>query len=250
VLQFEAGKVDRAVELMREVAGADMENWFPVERCFNWENMVLAEIARGRIEAAESYALRGEEQAAALDLGLPRTLARRGSAALLLAQGDVQGGIRAAEESLAAATEIGAVLEAAYSRSLLGRALAGLEAPLVLTAITVAGGLSPACTPDSEHEGRGGDDGRGRPPAGRRLTNFRSGRSRGREKANRIGGYGQPVLGYVPAGVVLAFGLLAITVCVRQRNPRVPFIAILALIVLVIVAAFGMLAGFGPRVEP
>jgi len=127
VLQFEAGKVDRAVELMREVAGADMENWFPVERCFNWENMVLAEIARGRIEAAESYALRGEEQAAALDLGLPRTLARRGSAALLLAQGDVQGGIRAAEESLAAATEIGAVLEAAYSRSLLGRALAGLE---------------------------------------------------------------------------------------------------------------------------
>ena len=58
------------------------------------------------------------------------------------------------------------------------------------------------------------------------------------------------MLGYVPAGVVLAFGLLAITVCVRQRNPRVPFIAILALIVLVIVAAFGMLAGFGPRVEP
>ena len=63
----------------------------------------------------------------------------------------------------------------------------------------------------------------------------------------RGGGYGQTVLGYVPAGVVLAFGFLAITACVRQRNPRVPFIAVLALVVLVIVATFGMVAGFADR---
>jgi len=55
------------------------------------------------------------------------------------------------------------------------------------------------------------------------------------------------VLGYLPAGVVLVFGFLALTVCVRQRDPRVPFIAILALIVLVIVATFGMIAGFAER---
>ena len=55
------------------------------------------------------------------------------------------------------------------------------------------------------------------------------------------------MLSYVPAGVVLAMGLLAITVCVRERDPRVPFIAILALIVLVLVATFGMIAGFAPR---
>ena len=55
------------------------------------------------------------------------------------------------------------------------------------------------------------------------------------------------MLGYVPAGVVLAFGFLAVTVCVRQRNPRVPFIAVLALITLVLVSTFGMILGFGPR---
>ncbi len=54
------------------------------------------------------------------------------------------------------------------------------------------------------------------------------------------------MVNYLPPVVVLAMGLLAITVCVRQRNPRVPFIAILALIVLVLVAAFGMYVGFVP----
>ncbi len=53
--------------------------------------------------------------------------------------------------------------------------------------------------------------------------------------------------GYLPAGVVLVLGFLALTACVRQRDPRVPFIAILALIVLVIVATFGMIAGFAER---
>jgi heme A synthase len=55
------------------------------------------------------------------------------------------------------------------------------------------------------------------------------------------------VVGYLPAATVLLFGLVAITACVRQRDPRVPFIAILALVVLVIVATFGMIAGFGER---
>ncbi|MGI8749616.1 MAG: hypothetical protein ACR2J6_03570 [Thermoleophilaceae bacterium] len=55
------------------------------------------------------------------------------------------------------------------------------------------------------------------------------------------------MLSYALAGVVLAMGLLAITVCVRQQNPRVPFIAILALIVFVLVAAMGMFASFAPR---
>ena len=53
--------------------------------------------------------------------------------------------------------------------------------------------------------------------------------------------------GYVAAGIVLTFGLLAIAVCVRQQNPRVPLIAVLALIVLVLVAAMGLFVGFAPR---
>lgn len=54
-------------------------------------------------------------------------------------------------------------------------------------------------------------------------------------------------LGYLPAASVLVLGFAAVTVCVRQREPRVPFIAILALILFVLVSAGGMLVGFGPR---
>ncbi len=51
----------------------------------------------------------------------------------------------------------------------------------------------------------------------------------------------------MPPVIVLAMGLVAITVCARQRDPRVPFIAILALIVLVLVATLGMFIGYAPR---
>ena len=60
-------------------------------------------------------------------------------------------------------------------------------------------------------------------------------------------GDGSPFLSYGPAAGVLVLGCVAVTVCIRQREPRVPFIAILALIVLVLVSAAGMLVGFGPR---
>ena len=56
-----------------------------------------------------------------------------------------------------------------------------------------------------------------------------------------------PFLGYLPAVAVLVLGGAALTVCARQRDPRVPFIAMLALIVFVLVSAGGMLVGFGPR---
>ncbi len=51
---------------------------------------------------------------------------------------------------------------------------------------------------------------------------------------------------YVPAAVVLALGFLATTLSVRQRDPRVPFIAILALIVLTVAATLSMLVAFDP----
>ena len=36
----------------------------PVERCFDWESLALAELAVGNLEAAEEYARRAEEHAA------------------------------------------------------------------------------------------------------------------------------------------------------------------------------------------
>ena len=48
----------------------------------------------------------------------------------------------------------------------------------------------------------------------------------------------------VPAAVVLFFGTAAVALCLRQRNPRVPFIAVLGLIVLTAVATCGIWVAF------
>jgi len=55
------------------------------------------------------------------------------------------------------------------------------------------------------------------------------------------------VVSYVLAGAVLLLGFIAVLVCVLQRNPRVPFIAILGLIVLVAAASMGLFVGFSPE---
>ena len=48
----------------------------------------------------------------------------------------------------------------------------------------------------------------------------------------------------VPAVAVVAFGFAAVTLCLRQQNPRVPFIAIVGLIILTAVSAGAMLVAF------
>ena len=48
-----------------------------------------------------------------------------------------------------------------------------------------------------------------------------------------------------PAAVV-AFGLAAVTLCLRQRDPRVPFISVVGLILLTAVSAAGMAVAFDP----
>jgi DNA-binding NarL/FixJ family response regulator len=109
--------------MMREVGGVEMENWIPAERYFNWENLALAELALGNPDEAESLTRLSEESAAKVELKLPTVLAARTRAAVQLAGGDPAGAVRAAEESIAAGTAIGAGLQVACSRSLLGRAL-------------------------------------------------------------------------------------------------------------------------------
>jgi DNA-binding CsgD family transcriptional regulator/tetratricopeptide (TPR) repeat protein len=127
VASFELGEVEKARRLMWEVGGEEMENWFPAERCFNWENVALAELALGNGEAADAMARRAEETAAKVDLHLPTALSARTRAAVQLAGGDPAGAAQSAEESIAAGSAIGAGLEVAFSRGLLGRALAGTD---------------------------------------------------------------------------------------------------------------------------
>jgi hypothetical protein len=69
--------------------------------------------------------------------------------------------------------------------------------------------------------------------------------SGGGGQARRGGGW--QLMGMVPAAAVLVLGLAAVTISLRQRNPRVPFIAVLGLIVLTAVATGAMLVAFNPE---
>ena len=51
----------------------------------------------------------------------------------------------------------------------------------------------------------------------------------------------------VAPAAVIAFGLAAVTLCLRQRNPRVPFIAVVGLIILTGVSAGAMVVAFNPN---
>jgi DNA-binding NarL/FixJ family response regulator len=95
-----------------------------VERCFDWENLALVELAAGDTPAADAFARRSEDDAAGLGLRLPAALAGRTRASVLLAQGRPLEAAEAARASADAAGAIGARLHAAFSRSLEGRALA------------------------------------------------------------------------------------------------------------------------------
>jgi ATP/maltotriose-dependent transcriptional regulator MalT len=94
VARFELGEVEAARGLMRDVGGEHLEDWIAVERYFNWENVALVELALGNRAAADAIARQAERSAAEVDLRLSTALA------------------------------IGATLQVAYARSLLGRALA------------------------------------------------------------------------------------------------------------------------------
>ena len=65
----------------------ELEHKIPVERCFDWEILALVEVATGDLEAADGYVRRAEQHAERLGLELPRSLAERARAAVLLAAG-------------------------------------------------------------------------------------------------------------------------------------------------------------------
>ena len=52
-------------------------------------------------------------------------------------------------------------------------------------------------------------------------------------------------MGIAAPAAVIAFGLAAVALCLRQRDPRVPFIAIIGLILLIAVSAGATSVAFG-----
>ena len=123
VARFLAGEHERGYEIMRSSCGDDLRHKIPVERCFDWEMFVLAELDLGTKELADEYATRSEENAARLGLRLPEAISGRTRAAVLLAAGEPLEAARVAERSVGAAMAIGARLQAGFSRALMGRAL-------------------------------------------------------------------------------------------------------------------------------
>jgi DNA-binding NarL/FixJ family response regulator len=120
----EAGEVERGLELLLALVGADGARTMPVERCFDWETLTLASLALGDVAAADGFACRAEEDAGTLALRLPSALAGRARAAVLLARDEPLEAARIAHASAEHADAIGARLQAAFSRGLEGRALA------------------------------------------------------------------------------------------------------------------------------
>ena len=113
------------MEMMHALGSDELEHKIPVERCFDWEILALAELAAGDRESAEGYARRAEEHAERLGLRLPAALAGRTRAAVLLDAGDAAGAARAAcRIGRARRPRSARACQAAFSRALAGQALA------------------------------------------------------------------------------------------------------------------------------
>ncbi len=124
VAWFEAGDVERGRTLLLELGGEDVVRTMPVERCYDLESLALVELAVGNLDAADAYAEQAAVVAGRLGLRLPDALAGRARAAVLLARSEPLEAARIAHESADSAASVGARLQAAFSRSLEGRALA------------------------------------------------------------------------------------------------------------------------------
>jgi DNA-binding NarL/FixJ family response regulator len=122
---LEAGEPTRAREVILGTGGGPhLPLSEPGQRCMSYEVLTRAELAVGRVAAARRWADRGEEAGRELSLPMATAAVRRAQAAVLLAEGRPA---KAAELALAAgalAEEVGAVVEAARSRTLAARALA------------------------------------------------------------------------------------------------------------------------------
>ncbi len=126
VALFTSGETERGAAAMQALGSEEIEFAVPVERCFDWETFALAALEAGDLEAAEAHAMRAEDLAASLgDLRLPAALAGRARAAILLHKGEPEAAIAPARVGVEGAAAAGAGLQAAFSRQLLGRALAG-----------------------------------------------------------------------------------------------------------------------------
>jgi ATP/maltotriose-dependent transcriptional regulator MalT len=97
---------------------------FPPFEARGYEVLCRAELALGNVDRAAELAGRAERAAARAKLQLPLAEARRARATVLLERNEAGKAAELALASAAGAEEVGAVIDAARSRTLAGRALA------------------------------------------------------------------------------------------------------------------------------
>lgn len=121
----EVGQSARCADgLLEAGGGADLALIPAIWRSYFHEALTRAEIGRGRFREAEQAALHAEVEADGLGLRLAIGWAQRASAAVLLAENRPLGAAELALSAAAAATAVGAPVEAANARMLAGRAFA------------------------------------------------------------------------------------------------------------------------------
>jgi DNA-binding NarL/FixJ family response regulator len=122
---LEAGQPERArKDILRAAGGAGLP---PVERVFRphfYEMLTRAELALGRLDAAERWAALAEEAVEGYAPLGRITEARRPRAAVQLVRGQTAAAVESALSAVAASEEAGNRIEVGRSRTLAGRALA------------------------------------------------------------------------------------------------------------------------------
>ena len=122
---FEAGEPRRAIETLAQCAGGEELPLIPGGWRVNClELLTRCWLALDEPELAATTAARAETHAAIFGLPLANAMAHRATAAVSLASNHPADAVEQALASCAAADEVGAPVEAAISRILLGRALA------------------------------------------------------------------------------------------------------------------------------
>ena len=119
---LELGEARRAIEIMLDAPGGELRGcrWGYTAVC---ELMTRAELALGRIDAAQHWAHEAEDATRGGQLGIETAVARRATAALALARGEAAQSARIALDGVARADGAAAPVEAGRCRILAAKAL-------------------------------------------------------------------------------------------------------------------------------
>jgi DNA-binding NarL/FixJ family response regulator len=120
---IEAGDPERGLRCARSAGAPDFRHADPGRRSWLYAVLAQAELARGRLSDAEAWLVRGERTVEGLDLPLRTAAIMHSRALLLLADGRPHDAADTARRAIGCAETVGAILQAARSRTLLGTAL-------------------------------------------------------------------------------------------------------------------------------